>query len=727
MYYYKTTDSNVSDGSYLSRFTYNTGNRVDKRSDQKGDPIWVHLSEKKIEFYIEIKDINKPVNLEYSEVIFEIPLEDPQETRQALLNPDNIKGWLEIATENPKYVLYHTRHLPYRNFLEVPGYPKRHTLYELILTFIYELNYSNGVFMKNQPELANEILVKLEKCGLYRLIRYKYRFYYSVHEWLDSGKANREEKKMKNTFNIYLNEIIDGSIQNEVPGRFMGKNYWFDIPEKELEYLAEVNNKFDIEPERNEHIQKALLARHAVAAALRTTNINSAITILLQFATATLYCSVIILWFFNIYKYTFFLLLLGVILYISALSIQISQQKGKINTFLPRILVAIASGWFLFLVSDELITHPMTLSAENTISLLLFGLFILFMFIYAEVRNVSPYLSHQNKGKIRSKTFLIIVLTFNLTTTIGLFLHPVVVSNLVEKSPAMITQYNSAFNDHANTIIKVEHYRDKLLLFQSSSSSSLLAMSDDSLTQIINGNLLGLFNVSGHLSKGFKYDTNAIIALHQGYNNRIRLINEALSADSILLRALKGFDSLQARTFDTIPFPLKMNHSVPIKESIISKLSLNDKRINPSINLCELILSKLSKEKETVMEENYFLNLNTFQDSISFQPITIDSNPAKLPNPQFKIDISSNKLTEGFYKRIGHGKNKKSQGTLSNEKSDKQTIDNDNKHYVCIQIKYKTFFIRLFPQMLIFHVILIMLIGIVSSLIISERTVTESL
>jgi hypothetical protein len=717
MFFFNDSNTKHSDGSFRSRFWFSRKDIIeelnandlslagDLSTNQKendefllssdhlrmGIPVWVHLSSRKIEFYIERYNSKHPVNTEMSEILYEIPLDDPQEVQQALLNPQFRSGRLLTSLGNNGYLLYHTDQLPDKTILEVAGDPEAHTLHELLLIFFYELNYSHGAFISQYPEITNEVREKLSQCELYHLIRNKFRLYYALQNFNESNRGYRESVRLRNAFNIYLNAVLSGSIQNEFPGELMKKGQWFSLPEEELEQLAAVNKTYKIEPHRIEHIQNALLQRHAVASSMKIITPRYKIPIVLQAASGLIYALVFSLWIFGYYKHTDILLLSGLFAFLASLSAHASQQHIKISLYLPRILVAVASGWFIFLTSEELMHNPMTIEYQLVGPVFLFGITILFTFLFAEVRQFSPYFVNKNRIKLVYKSFLILIYTFNVTVTIGLFVQPIVLERNIKGSQIMLENvYSFQFDSLLLVEKNIEKYREKLLSFQAANASSIIFLRDDELLNVsnpFNSQLLFVSPLSNFKSGA---NTLAINNLVNSYNLRVESLNSDLKAlifsklftpkvsESMMVESITKYTTVDYNTF-------KLKTSLIFLE--------NDRKISTAESLCGKVLRDIN-EFRRINDNTELLHINTYIEG---------EEPAKKDNTSSKSKIQnkiSKKYTKGREIRYG--------STLFGLFKDERKI-------------------YLFPAMLIFETIMVMLIAIIGSLIISEKTVTEAL
>jgi len=638
-------------------------------------PVFVQLTHNGIEFYYDTYKKDHPVSPHQSKVILYIPIDDPQKTGYTLLNIKEPKGVLKTRGDIFGYRLHYGDVLNNRQMLELPGSSNGHTFYELLLCFFDDLNNRDSDINKYSHKLAAHTRDKLSHCEVYDLIRKKYSFYEDVKDYLDSGLHIEKKNDLNITYNIFLDEILGKKIEDWIPGYCMDEKNWFLTPEEELRDLAAFDKEFDIDKERFEDIQKALLAKHAVVKAMKLKASSVLIPLISNIIAACLYLGVFIYWLTNRYENSIWFLIAAFGVFTLGMIVHTVQQGTKLSLFLPRIIVSIATAWFVLIASEEILKNQLNVDKLTIIIGIPLVMILLFVFVFAEIRQHSPYYSYKKNSTLYGKTLLVIIYSFNFTVSLGFIAHPLVVDGYIKRSTVFESYIYS--NDKDSLVMvkgEWESYRNKLL---SAQSSNIVAFSMIP-TQQLKSSLF--FNDSVKSSTRNESSKKGIIKIFvQTYNNKILSLQHV---DSVLSKEIR------LRNFKRVNLDQLKVQNIKIDNystAIAILLSNNELEISKAIISCDTILESIGKLLINASDVGSLIQYKTFQENIT-------KKERKIPSKyRFQKDTDEILRYETTFAIA----------------SDRPFI--------------------LYPLMLIFQTLIVLLLAIVGQLIISDKTVTQSL
>ncbi len=670
LYFQNFSTSSSNAGEFVSPFQW-----FDEFS-KRYEPVFVQLTHHGIEFYYDTYDNGHSVSPYQSKVLLYIPLEDPQKTGYALLNIKNPTGILKTRDDNLSgYRLHYGDVIKNQEMMEIPGSLFSHTYYELLLCFFYDLNNRDSEINKNSHALAAYTREKLSHCEVYDLIQKKYSFYEDVKDYLDSDEHPVKKSDLCITYNIYLDEILSKKIEEWVPGYSMDRSNWFSTPEEELQDLGDFDREFNIDNERFEDIQKALLAKHDVVKAMKLKASSIFIPITANIISGLLFFGVFIFWLTNHYENSFWYLCAGFGFFAFAVIVHALQQGPRLSMFLPRIIVSISTAWFVLIASEEILKNQ--LNIDKLIILLGIPLvaMLLFIFIFAEIRQHSPYYYYKKNSTLYGKTMLVIIYSFNFTVSLGFIAHPLVVDGYIKRSAVF---ENYIFSNDKDSLMMVksewESYRNKLL---SAQSSNLVAFS-----MIPTQQLKAFLRYNDSIKNEATSDNDKVKIISvfiKTYNNKILSL---LNRDSALLK------EMNCRHFPVLNLQqLKMQKLTVNNYSsqIAVPLSDNELEISKGIISCDTILESLGKLIINANDVDALISYKTYQEKLT-----------KRERQQ--------SINYGFKK--------------------------DPEHIMRYETTLPLFHDRhivIYPLMLIFQTLIVLLLAIVGQLIISDKTVTEAL
>lgn len=671
LYFQNISVSTSNAGEFVSPFIW-----FDE-STNKEMTVLVQLTHHGIEFYYDTYDEEHSVSPHQSRVLLYIPIEDPQKTGYTLLTIPSPKGILKTRGKLPGYRLHYGDVINNQLMLELPGVIDAHTYFELLLCFFDDLNNHNSDINKYSHKLAEYTREKLSHCEVYDLIRKKYAFYEDVKDYLESGEHNEKKMDLRITYNIFLDEIMSGKIEEWIPGYSMDKDNWFSTPEEELEDLASLDKKFEIDKERFEDIQKALLAKHDVVRTMKLTSSSVFIPLSANIIAAFLYFGVFIYWLTNQYENSFWFLSAGFAFFTIGMIVHTIQQGAKLSMFLPRIIVSIATTWFILIASEEILKNQLNIDKLIIIIGIPLVIMLLSFFVFAEIRQHSPYYSYKKNSKLYGKTLFIIIYSFNFAVSLGFIAQPLVVDGYIKRSGVFENYFYS--NDKDSLIMfkgEWESYRNKLLSAQSSNIVAFSMIPSKELKATlsrIDGTGLSKSNITANDNR------SSILGTFIGtYNSKMNSLNRM---DSLLLR------EFEIRKVEKYSFT-QLNIQNLTKEnwsSLATPLSNNELEISKAIVTCDTIIESISKLLINAGDVESLIKYKTFQENITKKERKI---PSKYRFQKDTDDILRYETTIPFFPQRP---------------------------------------IILYPLMLIFQTLIVLLLAIVGQLIISDKTVTEAL
>jgi hypothetical protein len=678
LYFQNISVSPSNAGKFSSPFQL-----LDNSSDiESRRNVLVQLNHHGIEFYYETYDETHSVSPHQSQVLLYIPIDDPQKTGYTLLNIKEPNGVLKSRSDIAGYCLHYGDVINNRNMLELPGNTNGHTYFELLLCFFDDLNNHNSDINKFSHELATHTRDKLNHCEVYDLIRKKYSFYEDLKDFHDSGRHTEKKNDLNISYNIFLDEILGKKIEDWIPGYCMDERNWFLTPEEELRDLAVFDKEFEIDKdkERFEDIQKALLAKHAVVKAMKLNATSVFIPLISNIIATCLYLGVFIYWLTDRYENSIWFLITALAVFTIGMIVHAVQQGSKLSLFLPRIIVSIATAWFVLIASEEILKNQLNLDKLIIIIGIPLVMMLLFVFVFAEIRQHSPYYIYKKNSTLYGKTMLVIIYSFNFTVSLGIIAHPMVVDGYIKRSGVF---ENYIYSNDKDTLMMVkgewESYRNKLLSAQSSNIVAFSMIPSQELKALLylNDTIVRHKYIADSETNDSK--KNIIEVFNKTYNNKILSLQYV---DSVLSKEMKF------RKFDKAKFRLLDAHNLKINnytDSIAIPLNSNELEISDAIIFCDTVLESIGNQLINFGDVDGLIKNKTFQENITKKEKLISLNYPLKKNSE---DILRYETTFSFA-------------------PDRSFI--------------------LYPLMLVFQTLIVILLAIVGQLIISDKTVTEAL
>ena len=668
MYFVHNNLSTYSDNIFKSVFlikkeSINDENRI---SD---DHIWIKLKDDSIEFFLVVDQIDNPVVVHYHTHLFTLPLDSPERTDYFLNNAFDKNYILSVTTEYPYYFT--------QKSLNDFHFPELKVIHRLLLCLFDELNNSGSDINKYSPKVSFQIKLRLEKSSVYQLIRKKYNFYKVLFEW-KVDNIQSKEGDVKAFYNVYLDVIIKDEIAKIIPDQNFSSGNWFQNPEKEMEHLVQSNLKYSIDKTSEKNMQNFFLKKHAALNAWSLLGTGwKWIFFILQASTFLSFLLVWVSWFSNDYLNTDLLLLFGVSTFSISFGILLREN---INLILPRILIAMTLVLYA-IVGSEVILKNQLFVDQNLIKVLaLCGLILLYYFIYFECRQHSKYYQAFHwKGLYQFKIIPVLAYSFNSAVLLVILSHLFVTATFIENSNTM---YNNKFIENFNKLDSVRYqyvsYKETIVKAREQCAFSIFLITGQDIT---NAKLVDATLRIRHIAslKEEEFNKELINQNIYKYNN---LRKELMISDSLLIKDItsrelwKKFSSLQ--NFNNSEKQKKTILNYENIRAVIDSLSIDFSRLNSAYSTCTIVSNSLDKTYKEFKNQKSLESLLTYTKN--------------------KKENKSNLPDYGFHY--------------------------DQKHVYIL----KTFFDKnIYPKMLMLQVIIIMLVGLIGQLIISDKTVTEPL
>ncbi len=440
------------------------------------------------------------------------------------------------------------------------------------------------------------------------------------------------------------------------------------------------------------------------------------------------------------------------------------------RVFHSRVVVALLMGWFTIAVSEDLIKSQLELSRTMVWWALLAIIGIVGMMLWGEVRQHSPYycrIKLRWPPRITSWPKVLVVLVYALfwDFLLGIVMQGITYSPLLETSGAMPSAILGRMPDEANryqktvetcigmlddygrsmdgiihdhgkmtstsTPVKVEQYGND--------STKMTIVVNTFETKMNQSNDPKFINNSKAVHNSYldkmqdwlcQYENNGRVLFHYDSIQKIMCVLEKREKDTLYYSMRKEYDglSVKPKTRNTNGFVnVAQFHADPIFHSLATWLGDEHNRIP---------VGATEKQMKTIIEKN-MIAARDFKMEMRQQLMCIEDfiqeecNPAKLKEyTQFVNDTKKAGTaifdTENYYlaylgydASVNHKFCRRFNLINIKERSEH---GNDKNRRTIIDISP-----ILFPRMLIFHSLIVLIIAFVGQLIVSDKSVTEPL
>lgn len=562
----------------------------------------------------------------------------------------------------------------------------------------------------------DEIRENLRKSKVYLLLCAKLR--YCMYHYKSRGALNSEEYSF--VVSKYADLLMDSDFNKMVPPVYYDKPRFLYNPEKELrKIMRRDDSKLVEEPVRNK-IRDYFFTKHAVVSAIGNKWLRWLYIIYLvgigvfsAFATYSLLFFdenwLGVSWFFKNAIVWDWLAITAV-----AVLCLLYLFNDSLSVIMPRILVAIGIGWLSAFISEDLIKSQLEIGFIFTIIAFIGVFLLLVLLLRGEIKQHSPYnkfLSFPSvsrrllpKVSVSWKLFPILIHAYFWVLTSGVVMQFALYDRLLQHSKALPEiVYEETFEKsetylmHLNNCKSaIESYENDWNMLYTIGGRSTGASIGEQLNKIT------LFHNPDFSIYANRFEAKAkdvVEKSHQVWEYRMNLWLNVNREDTI--NRDKRFVELKYGDSDPYPlYAIEPKLTQTIEDMMNDNLSLDDKyqSVTSQLLFLDELLSACEKE---IQNTTLFVSDNkNWETLISW---------SQYPNQPFEV-----KNTQDCLKQYA--------------------IQNNN---ICREVKMwwvgtKNKWVlkrslNIFPRMLVFHSLIVLIIAFVGQLIISDKSVTEPL
>lgn len=571
-----------------------------------------------------------------------------------------------------------------------------------LLNFVYEFENRWQSFGAS-PEYDN-IRDKLRESDVYKLLSAK--VYYTQYLYKDKF-VPRNQEKYTYYAQKYADRLMDKDFNKVIPPEHFVSHIdetqgWFYNPEKELEFILRKN----CEQKKNKaavlkdtlvsKIRSFMYSRHAVDKAMTTIESKVCFWIsqgLMLFGNGVMITSALFFKynFWNWYYSHFWIVLVLFICVLGLIYISGKFNKSWANSLFPRILVAEAAAWLTIGIAEDLVKSMLWIE-DGLVWFIIIVLSIVGLLVYGESKQHSPYL-HKNGN--RWKTMLIMNHSLFFALSFGCAMQILFYNNLLKNSDALATV---VFNNHFD---KAEKYLYQL------------------------ENLEKSINDYGQFARDYLFNTTGFNTKSKSKNNIVgRWLSNGESSELLLENQVSSEIDMSKKPVDNIhDYHNTLSQNLIDNIGIINNTidSVNDTNKNYPIlrndfglciDSCKVIQNIGDNKIDSVMERNrqwlFFIVAPRLKREIQEVRNHLMNDDYNTLIEWATFDKKDSTAVKGYINRI--------------------TREDQNLKKCCVKIyQSSTEQIHFFPNLLLLHTLIVLVLAFITQLIISEKSVTEPL
>ena len=604
-----------------------------------------------------------------------------------------------------------------------------------LLEFLLAVDTHDDIFAIN-PEF-DTIRTKLRESKVYRLLCAKLR--YCLYHYKGRNALNAEEY----TFVVskYADLLMNSDFNKMVPPAYYDEPRFFNNPEQELYQIVQRSDFRIVEQTVREKIKAYFLTKHAVIESFRT-ELPSNRTPL--FNLYYFLMSVFVGW--AVYSFLLFdekssivdsfysvpMWKWGGLVFFAIIGFFSYKMNNKSIVFHPKIIVALMMGWFTIAVSEDLIKSQLDLSFGMASVALVVVLFIVCMMLWGEIKQHSPYYKIRLEWPWKSKLFGILIYSMFWNIILGIVMQGLTYSSLLRTSGAIP---NAVLGQLPNEVEMYKQYIQTCI--------SMLDDYDRSMEGVVHDNGKADFNttvtansldtslyVNAYVRSEKKKSEFDFYRVHNGFFEDIkRWLNMAEENMKVEMSFNQENDSCIIKRGEVcrlLAYKAKNDTIVINYDAKASDGGSFTKSHNLAWNDLFLLLveaNKLDAKKKIdltkIQIENNLNSVREIKNKLRVQMLNIDQFASEINNQDFlfnMVRVESDKdtipisfKTDDYYLAyLGYD-------AIVNHK------------YLRNMKLYEDVAFPLYPRMLLFHSLIVLLIAFVGQLIISEKSVTEPL
>lgn len=348
--------------------------------------------------------------------------------------------------------------------------------------FLFFVNeYENRESDFSYSPLYDEVRQKLRDSVVYQLLCAKTRL--AVYLYHDEPSYSEEEYTFKTQ--KFVDLLMDKRINKIIPPYYYSDSLWLYNPEVELDLIVGRNNsarKRKGEARLNVKLQSKIrdyfFAHHAVVSAMGTPVAKALYSLYIIIVGAYSVWATYSLLFFddvnNPIANPFFdsIILWDYLTVASLVFLAIMAVIKGVNVFMPRVLVALGIGWLTAFISEDLVKSQLEIRPVFTIVACFGVLFLVTAMLFSEAKQHSPYymlkffkLHFLRLLKFSSlwKLIPILVHSYFWALTIGVMMQFALYDDLLKNSNALPEiVYESAFEEAKSYVICLNNLKGAL-------------------------------------------------------------------------------------------------------------------------------------------------------------------------------------------------------------------------------------------------------------------------
>ena len=362
---------------------------------------------------------------------------------------------------------------------------------------------------------------------------------------------------------------------------------------------------------------------------------------------------------------------------------------GSIHALFPRILAAELTAWFTIGIAEDLVKSMLWIEGTFIpICATIFVILLIKTILSVQIKKHSPYKHHSFKKKVLP------ILNHSLFFALffGLLMQIIFYNNLIKNSDVMTSVVFNDYFDNANYYCElledldntITQYENLSFLEASAHTNSKSEVKLDSAS--INTNLIMDFSL-------FR-DLNEYISIHNGVVTNFNDISLRLEKDSISLKSLLKTSS---NLSNMLPYNSVTLDAIKTN-SIDAIRSVRDANLKMVISMRPLLCNEISRVRSQILKCN---NYDTLM------------NWATIGQPSFE-------KTGSHYLDTLTSKAIKDYNCCKQIKTKQDWLKKILKAINIYELK-------IFPTLLIFHTLIVLVLAFVTQLFISDKSVTETL
>lgn len=598
------------------------------------------------------------------------------------------------------------------------------------LYFIMEFEDRESDF-SNSP-LYDEVRNKLRDSVVYQLLCAKTKYTFYLHH--DDFAYSQEEYTFKTQ--KFVDFLMDGRINKIIPPYYYNYNLWFYDPEIELDLVVNKNHQSNkdkggakLDSKLQEKVRDFFFRHDAVISGMGSMGWKTAYCVYLIiigvfsiWATCSLLMydepnrQIVNSFFENIYIW-------DIVAFASVVFLLILSWKRSVNVFMPRVLVALGIGWLTAFISEDLIKSQLEITQMFTILASVAVMALIAFMLFGEAKQHSPYfimgmrdikrhLSQIWKYPSKWKLLPIIIHAYFWALTTGVVMQFTLYEDLLKNSRALPEiVYADSFEEANEYILYLSNMKSALTDYRNDLDSRYVSKA---MRGVMRGN-----NSASFLNVSEEYVDKEIGKMKERGNRKINNINDTYD---------KIVSISQVAACDILQIPSLGDRKQKDKDVILNYMTFGGK---PMSNLRDHIMN-LSIRIDTMMRCNSFVKLESFT---RFQLDDLDDAISLVDKEiqDVNLFISENNNYENLIK---WSQNRQLYNEHVISYCDYLQFGSCHQHFLCRKVKMlwvdpKSILrikeMHLFPRMLIFHSLIVLIIAFVGQLIVSDKSVTEPL